>query len=114
MKITVWIRPFDLANDNPTVRTDIKCEDRDTPTIQRLGRKFVAAIGGDENGAPMVVEETNGEIIKALHELAAGNLENAKKRIQDGDLAQVFLDAAKIVEAWTEEHGEFKRGGGAV
>ena len=114
MKITVWIRPFDLANDNPTVRTDIKYESADTPTIQRLGRKFVAAIGGDENGAPMVVEETNGEIIKALHELAAGNLENAKKRIQDGDLAQVFLDAAKIVEAWTEEHGEFKRGGGAA
>lgn len=111
MKITVWIRPFDLANDNPTVRTDIKYEDRDTPTIQRLGRKFVAAIGGDANGAPMVVEETNGEIIKALHELAAGNLENAKKRIQDGDLAQVFLDAAKIVEAWTEEHGEFNREG---
>lgn len=114
MKITVWIRPFDLANDNPTVRTNIKYEDRDTPTIQRIGRKFVAAIGGDENGAPMVVEETNGEIIKALHELAAGNLEQAKKRIQDGDLAQVFLDAAKIVEAWTEEHGEFKRAGGAA
>lgn len=113
MKITVWIRPFDLANDNPTVRTDIKCEDRDTPTIQRLGRKFVAAIGGDENGAPMVVEETNCEIIKTLHELAAGVMKQAKPRIQGEDLAQVFLDAAKIVEAWTEEHGEFKRGGGA-
>ena len=113
MKITVWIRPFDLENDNPTVRTQTKMESYDTPTIQRLGRKFVAAVGGDERGVPMVIQETNGEIIKALHELAAGNWEQAKKRVADGDIAQVFLDAAKIVEAWTEEHGEFKRNGGA-
>ena len=44
MKITVWIRPDE--HGTPSLRTDVKWEDRDTPVIQRYGMKLAAAIEG--------------------------------------------------------------------
>ena len=42
MKITIWIRNDDRGE--PTLRTDMKYEDRDTPMIQMLGNKLIEAI----------------------------------------------------------------------
>lgn len=44
MKITIWIRPDERGT--PTLRLDTKYEDRDTPVIQRYGRKLADAIEG--------------------------------------------------------------------
>ena len=48
MKITVWIRPDpkDPTGRSITMRTDPKYENRDTPVIQRYGRKLLAALEG--------------------------------------------------------------------
>ena len=49
MKITIWIRPD--ATGTPTLRLDTKWESRDTPVIQRYGKKLANAIEGTaENG----------------------------------------------------------------
>ena len=45
MKITIWIRPSKNGKDI-TLRLDTKYEDRDTPVIQRYGRKLADAIEG--------------------------------------------------------------------
>jgi len=42
MKITIWIRNNERGE--PTLRTDTKYEDLDTPVIQRYGNKLVNAI----------------------------------------------------------------------
>ena len=45
VKITIWIRPG--ANERDiTLRLDAKYESRDTPVIQRYGRKLADAIEG--------------------------------------------------------------------
>lgn len=44
MKITVWIRLNDKGK--PTLRLDTKYESKDTPPIQRYGRKLANAIEG--------------------------------------------------------------------
>ena len=44
MKITIWIRPD--ATVTPTLRLDTKWESRDTPVIQRYGKKLADAIEG--------------------------------------------------------------------
>ena len=50
MKITIWIRPD--ATGTPTLRLDTKWESRDTPAIQRYGKKLADAIEGTAvNGA---------------------------------------------------------------
>lgn len=45
VKITIWIRP-DREGRDITLRLDTKYEDRDTPVIQRYGRKLANAIEG--------------------------------------------------------------------
>ena len=44
MKTTIWIRPD--ATGTPTLRLDTKWESRDTPVIQRYGKKLANAIEG--------------------------------------------------------------------
>lgn len=44
MKITVWIRADDQGNI--TMRLDGKYESKDTPVLQRYGRKIMAALEG--------------------------------------------------------------------
>ena len=59
MKITIWIRATpDGDNDKITLRTDVKYESRDTPTIGFFGRKLVKAI---ERGSAGEVIEVEGE-----------------------------------------------------
>ena len=59
MKITIWIRTnADGDNDKITLRTDVKYESRDTPTIATFGSKLVKAI---ERGAAGEVIEVEGE-----------------------------------------------------
>lgn len=50
MKIKVWIRNDERGNI--TLRLDYDYEDKDTPPIQRYGRKLLAALEGtaDEGG----------------------------------------------------------------
>ena len=50
MKITVWIRPEERGT--PTLRLAAKYEDRDTPAIQRYGRKLANAIEGTADKEP--------------------------------------------------------------
>lgn len=45
MKITIWIRPAREGRDI-TLRLDTKYESRDTPMIQRYGRRLADAIEG--------------------------------------------------------------------
>lgn len=45
MKIVVWIRPTG-DDEKPTLRVDCKYESKDTPVIQRYGRKLMAALEG--------------------------------------------------------------------
>lgn len=116
MKIKMWVRTTSPEDTSPTLRIDAQYENRDTPVVQRYGRKLLKAIGWDETNPnePFVVIESNGEIINVLTALAdTFDLKAAAKFVHDGDVSQVLLDAAKIVEAWTVEHGEFKRRGGA-
>ena len=47
MKITIWIRA-DKEGGNPKVRTDFKYEMYDTPFVQRVGRKILDALEGNE------------------------------------------------------------------
>ena len=59
MKVTIWIRTnADGDNNKITLRTDVKYESRDTPTIGYFGRKLVKAI---ERGAAGEVIEVEGE-----------------------------------------------------
>lgn len=48
MKITIWIRA-DKEGRNPKVRTDFKYETYDTPPVQRVGRKILDALEGNED-----------------------------------------------------------------
>ena len=58
MKITIWIRAnADGDNDKITLRTDVKYESRDTPTIGFFGRKLVKAIERGANGEMVEVEK---------------------------------------------------------
>ena len=113
MQIKIWIRTASADDDSPTMRVDSKMESRDTPVIQRYARKLMVALGWDQlkPDEEFVVHESNGEIINALHELANGSMDGAIKRIKDGDISQMLLDAAVIVEKWTIEHGDFRKGG---
>ena len=44
LKIPIWIRPD--ATGTPTLRLDTEWESRDTPVIQRYGKKLADAIEG--------------------------------------------------------------------
>lgn len=112
MKIKMWVRTTSPEDTSPTLRIDAQYENRDTPVVQRYGRKLLKAIGWNETNPnePFVVIESNGEIINVLTALADKfDLKAAAKFVHDGDVSQVLLDAAKIVEAWTVEHGEYRR-----
>lgn len=49
MKINIRIRATAKSNYEPTMEVDAKYEEFDTPTVQRYGRKLMAALGADKD-----------------------------------------------------------------
>ena len=45
MKINIRIRATAKSNFEPVMEVDAKYENLDTPTVQRYGRKLMAALG---------------------------------------------------------------------
>ena len=48
MKINIRIRSTAKSNFEPVMEVDAKYEDLDTPTVQRYGRKLMAALAAGQ------------------------------------------------------------------